>query len=313
MNGKETRTAGRTKVRISRIWPYYLMVLPGLLYLFVNNYMPMFGIVIAFKDMNYSKGIFGSDWCGLKNFRFLFGTKDAWSITRNTIGYNIAFFAVGTVLAILLAICMNEVRSKVASKVYQTLILLPYLISWVVVSYLAYAFLSGENGFLNKSLFPLLGLQPVGWYQEKEYWPLILVIVQAWKSVGYSMIIYFSSIVGISQDYFEAARIDGATKWKQIRHITLPLLKPTVITMFILSVGQVFRSDFGLFYQVTKNSGALYEYTRTIDVYVYQALMKNADYSMSGAASVYQSICGFILIVAANAVVKKYSESSALF
>ncbi len=313
MMGKGNAPAVRTKKKFKRTWPFYLMVLPGLIYLLINNYMPMFGIIIAFKDMNYSKGIFGSDWCGLENFRFLFGTKDAWTITRNTIGYNVAFFVIGTFLAVFLAICMNEIRSRTASKLYQTLILLPYLISWVVVSYLVYAFLSGENGFLNKSLFPALGLKPINWYQDKTYWPYILVLVNTWKSVGYSMIIYFSSIVGISQDYYEAARIDGASKIKQIRYITLPLLKPTVITMFILSVGQVFRSDFGLFYQVTKNSGALYEYTRTIDVYVYQALMKNADYSMSGAASVYQSICGFILIVAANLIVRKYNKSSALF
>lgn len=226
-------------------------------YLFVNNYLPMFGIVIAFKDMNYTKGIFGSDWCGLDNFKFLFRTRDAWSITRNTICYNIAFFIIGTVMAMILAIAMNEIYSKRASKTYQTLILLPYLMSWVVISYLVFAFLSGENGFLNKSLFPLLGLKPVNWYQDKAYWPYILILINTWKNVGYSMIIYFSSIVGISQDYYEAARIDGASKWRQIRYITLPLLKPTVITLFILNVGQVFRSDFGLFYQVTRNSGPL--------------------------------------------------------
>ncbi len=303
----------RRKSRFKRAWPFYLMVLPGLCYLLINNYMPMFGIIIAFKKMNYTKGIFGSDWAGLSNFRFLFGTKDAWTITRNTIGYNAIFFVVGTILAITLAVSMNEIASKKASKTYQTLILLPYLMGWVVIGYLVYAFLSAENGFFNKTLLPSLGLNTVNWYQDKTWWPLILVVVNTWKNIGYSMIIYYSSIVGISMDYFEAARIDGATKWEQIRNITLPLLKPTVITLFILSVGQVFRSDFGLFYQVTKNSGPLYPYTRTIDVYVYQALMKNADYAMSGAASVYQSICGFILIVAANKIVKKFQSSSALF
>lgn len=311
--GNKNALRVKRKINFRRIWPFYLMVLPGVVYLLINNYMPMFGIVIAFKDMNFMKGIFGSDWCGLENFRFLFGTKDAWSITRNTICYNVIFFIIGTFMAILLAISLNEVRSKYASKAYQTLILLPYLMSWVVISYLAFAFLSGENGFLNNTLFPAIGLKPVNWYQDKDYWPFILILVNTWKNVGYSMIIYFSSIVGISQDYYEAARIDGASKLKQIKYITLPLLKPTVITMFILRVGQVFRSDFGLFYQVTRNSGPLYEYTRTIDVYVYQALMKNADYGMSSAASVYQSVCGFILIVAANQLIKKYQASSALF
>ena len=289
------------------------MVLPGLLYLLINNYIPMFGIVIAFKKINFSKGIFGSPWNGLDNFRFLFLTKDAWVITRNTILYNVAFFIFGTVCSILLAILLNEITKKMASKVYQTVILLPYLMSWVVVSYLVFAFLSADTGFFNKTLLPLFGKEAINWYSNKTYWPFILIFVYLWKSVGYSMIIYLSGIVGISQDYYEAAKIDGASKWKQIRCITLPLIKPTVITMFILSIGQIFRSDFGLFYQVTKNSGTLYDYTRTIDVYVYQALMKNSDYSMSSAASVLQSVLGFVLIILANFFVKKYQEDSAIF
>ena len=303
----------RRKIHWRQILPYYLMVLPGLAYLIINNYIPMFGILIAFKKMNYKKGIFGSDWVGLNNFKYLFKTKDAWSITRNTLLYNVAFFIIGTVLAIFLAIMINELTNKKASKLYQTVILLPFLMSWVVVSYLVFAFLSSENGLVNHSVMPLLGKEPVNWYGDKRYWPFILVLVNTWKGIGYSMIIYISSLVGISQDYYEAATIDGASKWKQIRYITLPLLKPTVITLFIMSVGQIFRSDFGLFYQVTRNSGLLYDYTRTIDVYVYQALMKNSDYAMSSAASVYQSVVGFVLIVAANRIVKRYQASMALF
>lgn len=305
--------AAKKKIRWKKLLPFYILALPGILYLLLNNYIPMFGILIAFKKMDYAKGIFGSDWCGLNNFKFLFGTKDAWSITRNTICYNIAFFLVGTTMAILLAILINEITAKKISKLYQTIILLPFLMSWVVVSYLAFAFLSSETGFINNSLLSFFGKKGINWYNSKEYWPFILVLVNTWKGVGYSMIIYLSSIVGISQDYFEAAKIDGASKLKQIRYITLPLLKPTIITLFIMSVGQVFRSDFGLFYQVTKNSGALYEYTRTIDVYVYQALMRNADYGMSSAASFYQSVVGFVLILIANGVIRKYQRSSALF
>ena len=303
----------KTKIRWQQILPYYLMVLPGMAYLIINNYIPMFGVLIAFKKMNYKKGILGSDWVGLNNFSYLFKTKDAWTITRNTLLYNVAFFVIGTVLAIFLAIMINELTSKKASKLYQTVILLPFLMSWVVVSYLVFAFLSSENGLINHSVMPLLGKPPVNWYGDKRYWPFILVLVNTWKGIGYSMIIYISSLVGISQDYYEAARIDGATNWKQVRYITLPLLKPTVITLFIMSVGQIFRSDFGLFYQVTRNSGLLYDYTRTIDVYVYQALMKNSDYAMSSAASVYQSIVGFVLIVTANKIVKRYQASMALF
>lgn len=310
---KQTTRKVKKKYNWKHAIPFYIMVLPGLFYLLINNYLPMFGIVIAFKKLNFSKGIFGSDWCGFENFRFLFATKDAWTITRNTIFYNVVFFIVGTILAITLAICLNEIISKRASKTYQTLILLPYLMSWVIVGYLAYAFLSGETGVINKGILEGLGLESIKFYQETKYWPFILVFVNTWKNVGYSMIIYYSSIVGISSDYYEAARIDGATKWQQIRYITLPLLKPTMITLFILAVGQVFRSDFGLFYQIPRNSGPLYPVTRTLDVYVYQALMLNSDYAMSSAASLYQSVVGFVLIVAANFAVRKYNKDSALF
>jgi len=289
------------------------MVLPGLIYLLINSYLPMFGIIIAFKKMDFSKGIFGSEWNGLNNFRFLFATNDAWIITRNTIAYSIIFFIVGTFMAILFAVCLNEVTNKISAKLYQTISLLPYLMSWVIVSYLAFAFLSSESGFINKSILPILGIDSISWYHEKDYWPFILTFVSTWKGVGYSMILYYSNILGINQDYFEAAKIDGASKLRQIRYITLPLLKPTVITLLILNLGSIFRSDFGLFYQVTKNSGPLYPYTRTIDVYIYQALMKNADYGMSSAASVCQSIIGFVLIISANKFLRKYQASSALF
>ncbi|MEI2396154.1 ABC transporter permease [Paenibacillus phytohabitans] len=293
--------------------PVYIMVLPGLLYMLINNYIPMFGVIIAFKKLNFSKGILGSDWNGLNNFKFLFATRDAWTITRNTLLYNVAFFIVGTILSVALAILINEIRSKFASKFYQSVALLPFLMSWVVVSYLGYAFLSSNTGLINNSILEPLGKDSINWYMDKTYWPLILIIVNTWKGIGYSMIIYLASIVGISQDYYEAATLDGASKWQQIKGITLPLLKPTVITLLILSVGQIFRSDFGLFYQMPQNSGALYSVTRTLDVYVYQALLKNSDYGMSSAASFYQSIVGFILIIAANQLIKKYNRENALF
>ena len=197
--------------------------------------------------------------------------------------------------------------------VYKRQVLLPFLMSWVVISYLVYAYLSAETGLINNSVLKSMGKETVSWYQDKRYWPFILIFVNTWKGIGYTMIIYLSSIVGISQDYYEAARLDGAGKWKQIKTITLPLLKPTVLTLMIMSAGQIFRSDFGLFYQIPKNSGALYEVTRTIDVYVYQALMKNSDYVMSSAASVYQAVVGFVLILAVNKLVKKYNPESAIF
>lgn len=303
----------KKKFRWKRYLPIYLIALPGLIYLFCNNYLPMFGIIIAFKDLNFRKGIFGSDWAGFENFEFLFRSDTAWTIIRNTVLYNVAFIILGTIIAVAFAIFLNEVRNKFASRTYQTLILLPYLIGWVIVSYLVYAFLSADTGLVNKSILEPLGLDPINWYSDTRYWPFIITFVYIWKSCGYSMIIYFASIVGISQDYYEAARIDGATKWQQIKNITLPLLKPTVITMFILSVGRIFSSDFGLFYQVPRNSGVLYSVTQTIDVYVYNALMQNSDYGMSSAASVFQSIVGFILVVVANMIIRKTNKESALF
>lgn len=303
----------RKKIRWKDVLPYYLLALPGIIYMICNNYMPMFGIVIAFKNLNFRKGILGSDWCGFDNFRFLFASNDAIAITRNTILYNVAFIILTTVFAVAVAILINEIRSTKAKKLYQSLILLPYLMSWVIVSYLAYAMLSGETGMINNGILKALGVSPVSWYNEPKYWPFILVFVHLWKSVGYAMIIYYSSIVGISQDYFEAATLDGATKWQQIKFITLPLLKSTVITMLVLQVGRIFYSDFGLFYQIPMNSGALYGVTRTIDVYVYNALMKSSDFGMSSAASVYQSIVGFVLIVAVNALLRKTSRENALF
>ncbi len=295
-----------------RFLPFYVMMLPGLAYLIINNYIPMFGVLIAFKKMNFQKGILGSPWVGLLNFEFLFSSSDAWTITRNTIMYNVANIVLGTILAFGMAILLNEVRNKTASKAYQTLVLLPYLMSWVVVGYIAYAFLSSESGMFN-GILRSLGAEPISWYNEKKYWPFIIVFFNLWKGIGYSMVIYYAGIVGISTDYYEAATLDGASKWKQIVHITIPLMKTTVITMFILGLGSIMRSDFGLFYQLPRNSGALYDVTRTLDVYVYNALMKNNDFGMASAAGFYQSIIGFILIVVANKVVAKVSEESTLF
>lgn len=272
----------------------------------------MFGIIIAFKNYSFRKGLLASDWAGLGNFQYLFASDTALTIIRNTVLYNIVFIILGTAIAITIAILLNEVRSKKAKTFYQTIILFPYLLSWVVVSYLLYAFLAADTGLLNHVL-TTLGLPTINWYMESKYWPVILTFMNMWKNTGYSVIIYLSSLVGISQDYFEAARIDGATKWQQIRKITLPLLKTTVITLLILSIGRIFASDFGLFYQLTRNSGALYSTTQTIDVYVYNALMKNSDYGMSSAASVFQSVIGFILVVTTNAIVRKTEKESALF
>lgn len=307
------RKKGSFRKRFRQSLPVYVFMLPGLIYLFCNNYMPMFGIVIAFKKINWQAGLWKSPWVGLDNFQFLFKSKDTFRMIRNTVGYNVLFIVLGTILAIAVAILLNELVHRTLKTVYQSLILLPYLMSWVVVSYLAYAFLANETGFINNTLLTALGKDPVNWYQKAKYWPWILTFVNLWKSIGFSMVIYYSSIVGISTEYYEAARLDGAGKWKQIAYITLPLLKPTVITLLIMNVGRIFASDFGLFYQIPRNSGALYSTTQTIDTYVYNALMKLGNISMSSAASVLQSVVGFALVMCANAIVRKYERNSALF
>lgn len=310
---KKTTTENKTvKRRIIRYIPIYIMALPGLLYLFVNNYMPLPGLVLAFKKYNAKKGIWGSDFVGFKNFKYLFATKDALEITRNTILYNVAFIIVNTILAVFVAVLLAEMTSK-WKKVYQCLILLPYMISMVIVSYLVYGFLSTDNGFINNTLLPALGKDTVQWYMEKKYWPFLLTFVNAWKVVGYNCIIYISAILGIDRSIYESAAIDGANKWTQVRKITIPLLKPTIIMMTLLAVGRIFYSDFGLFYQVPQNQGALFAVTNTIDTYVYRGLLELGNMSMASAAGLYQSVVGFLLILGANLLVRKLEPESALF
>lgn len=298
---------------ILRGWPLYLMLLPGVVYLIINCYVPMAGIVVAFKQYNVREGIYHSPNTGLKNFQFLFKTNDAWLITRNTILYNLVFIVLGTVLAITVAIILSEIRNKTAKQAYQTVILIPYLISMVVVSYLVFAFLSDGNGYLNNSILPLFGVEPISWYNEPKYWPFILVIVHIWKTIGYNCILYYATICGIDRSLYEAAVVDGASRWQQIWNITLPCLKSTIVILTLMNLGNIFRSDFGLFYQVPMNSGTLINVTNTIDTYVYRGLMQTNNIGMSAAAGVYQSVVGFILVVTANTVVRKIDNESSLF
>ncbi len=304
--------SGKRRRIISSI-PIYLMALPGLLYLLINNYVPMGGLVVAFKNFSAKKGIWGSDWAGFKNFKFLFQTKDAWIITRNTICYNLAFIVLGTVLTVTVAILLNEIRSKKAGRLYQSVILLPYLVSWVIISYLVYAFLSAESGFINNTVLSAAGKESVSWYNEAKYWPVILVIVYLWQSTGYHSIVYYASVVGIDKSYYEAAELEGAGPWQKIRYITLPLLRPTIITMVMLSVGKIFYSDFGLFYQIPMNSGTLLRTTNVIDTYVYRGLLQQGNIGMSAAAGLYQSCVGFVVVLCANMLVRRIDRDSAFF
>ena len=303
----------KSRRALKRYWPLYLMLLPGMVYLIINNYIPMTGIVVAFKQYNIRDGLYRSPNIGLKNFEFLFKTNDAWIMIRNTLFYNLAFIVIGTVLAIAVAIVLNEIKNKVTKQAYQTVILIPFLISMVVVSHLAFAFLSDGNGFLNNTLLPALGKEPISWYNRPEYWPFILILINIWKGLGYNCILYYATICGIDYSLYEAAIVDGANRWQRILHITLPCLKSTIIILTLMSLGNIFRSDFGLFYQVPMNSGTLIEVTQTIDTYVYRGLTQTNNIGMSSAAGLYQSVVGFILVLSANLIVRKIDNESALF
>lgn len=302
----------KKKRNFKRYMPLYLMGLPGLAYLFLNNYMPLAGLVVAFKNYQVSKGIFGSDWCGFKNFKYLFSTSDAFVITRNTLLYNIAFIVIGTFCSVFVAIFLASIAKK-AGQFYQAAILLPYLISWVIISYLVYAFFSAESGFINNTILRALGIEEINWYNEPKYWPAIIIFVYLWHSVGYSSIVYYASIVGIDPGYYEAAEIDGATEPQLIHYVTIPCIRPIIITMVLLAVGRIFYSDFGLFYQVPMNSGSLYSTTNVIDTYVYRGLLQQGNIGMSAAAGVYQSVVGFIVVMIANMSVRKLDPDSAFF
>lgn len=307
------RKQSRGMKKIWKFTPLYLMMIPGIIYLIVNNYLPMFGLVIAFKDINFTKGIWGSDWIGIENFKFLFQTSDAYIITRNTILYNSAFIFIGLIVAVGLAILINEIKNKFASRLYQSLIILPFLISMVIVSYLVFSMLSVDTGFMNKTILPAMGIDPISWYNDPKYWPVLLVFINIWKSAGYSCIVYLAAIIGIDPEYYEAAKLDGASKWQQIRKITLPLIMPVIIMMTLLAIGRIFYSDFGLFYQVPMNSGALFSTTNVIDTYVFRGLMQLGDIGMSSAAGFYQSLVGFMLVLVSNYVVRKINKENALF
>lgn len=313
---KKARAAvkrGSRSEKVKKWLPLYLMMLPGAIYLIVNNYIPMFGMIIAFKKVDFSKGIFASDWIGLKNFEFLFASDDAAVITRNTILYNVAFIFLNTTLGILFAIFICDILNKRLKKLYQSAILFPFLMSMVIVGYIVYAFFSMQSGIVNKTILPLLGKDPIFWYNEPKYWPAILIFVNTWKGIGYGCLIYISAINGIDPTYYEAAELDGAGKLKQIWHITLPCILPSIITLTLLSIGKIFYSDFGLFYQVPRDSGMLYSTTNVIDTYVYRGLMKQGNIGMSSAAGVYQSVVGFVLVLLSNLVVPKVSKENALF
>lgn len=305
-------TALRKRKQWERYLPLTLMALPAIAYLLINNYLPYVGLSIAFKKVNFRDGVWNSPWCGLDNFKFLFSSPDAFRITMNTILYNLVFIFTGLIGSVATAILLAELRGSGSRKFFQSSFIVPYLVSMTVVGYIVYAFLDPRLGLVNK-LLEMLGKDTVEWYVESKYWPYILVFVNFWKNTGYSSILYLASITGIDQSLYEAAALDGSSRWQRIRYITLPSLVPLMVTLTLLNVGRIFYADFGLFYQVPMASGMLQRTTEVIDTYVYRMLIISGDIGRSSAAGFYQSIVGAILVVVSNLFARKVSPENALF
>lgn len=293
--------------------PLYIMALPGVALLILFSYLPMGGLVLAFKKYNVQKGIFGSPFNGLDNFKFLFATSDAFIITRNTVLYNIVFIFLNMVIAVILSLMLSSLRSGRLAKAFQTIYMMPYFLSWAVVAIIAAAFLERSNGYVNHILqmFGQEGL--VDWYQKISIWPPLLVFINAWKGVGYQAVMYLAVISGISSDYYEAAMLDGASRLQQAVYITIPHLRFIIAVSLIMAMGGIFRGDFGLFYTVTKDSGTLYPVTNVIDTYIYRGLKNQVNLGMTTAAGLFQSVVGFVFVLLANRIVSKVDSDSAMF
>ncbi len=288
---------------------HVVMALPAFLILFFIMYVPMAGLVMAFKSFDYSKGIWGSPWNGLENFKFLLTSKATFlSITKNTLFYYFVFTALGTFLNVVLAVAIDQCVFKKASRAMQTIMIIPVFISYAAVQFIVYAFISSDTGILTNTF----GLT-TRFYSTPAAWPWILTIVKIWNSVGYGSVLYMSVLAGIDTELYEAAEIDGANRWQKIWHITLPALIPMITVMLLLSVGSIMRSDTGLFYQVTRNSGILYPTTQVIDSYVLNAIFKNSNFGFTAATSFFQSVVGLVMMLLANGLVRKISPENSLF
>lgn len=321
MTGKTKQNVGRTKgltATRKKNLLFLTMVLPGALWFLLMRYLPMAGIVLAFKkykihgNVTFWENLKLSEWVGFKNFEFLFQSSDSWLYIKNTLVYNILWIIIGLIFAVALAIILNEITHKFMAKTYQTLMFFPYFLSWVVASYFVLAFLDPTRGLLTHWQVNH-GMDPVSWYNEAKYWPVILTICNIWKNTGYSCILYLAAITGIDGSQYEAAAIDGASKWQQIKYITIPHLRTMICILLIMNVGKIFNSDFGLFYSVPMNSGALFSTTQVIDTYVYRTMTATGNIGMSAAAGLLQQMVGFVCILGANSIVKKIDEDSSLF
>lgn len=291
---------------------YLLLLLPAVAYVIIFSYIPMGGIVIAFKNYNFAAGIMKSPWVGLKNFRFLLISGKLWTLTRNTLAYNLVFILLGMVLNVTFAIIINEMRCRWFKKLFQTFIFLPFFISWVIANAVVQTLLDYDSG-LAANIVRLLGGEMVNVYTNAAPWPFLLVFFRMWKSVGYGSIIYLSAITGIDTEMYEAAEIDGANSWQKVFKITIPNLVPTIIIMLLLDCGQIFRGDFGMFFQLIGNNGVLLETADILDLYVYRAMSSSPNLGMSAAAGLYQSVLCFATILLFNFIVKKIQPDYTLF
>lgn len=314
MNGKSKKKVfGTFRDDLKKNWVLWLFLVPTLLFFLLNNYLPMLGIYFAFTDFNFQDGLFGSPFVGLENFKFMFKSGTMGKLTFNTIAYNVIFIVVGNCLQVLVAVVISQLASKWFKKVSQTLILMPYFVSYVILNVFAYNIFNYDTGLINNIVVNHFGGQPLDFYTQPNWWPFILVFFQIWKGLGYGTVIYLATITGIGQEYYEAAKIDGATVLQQIRYITLPSVKPTFIILLIYATGSIVRGQFQLFYQLIGNNGLLYSTTDIIDTYVYRATVSNFDYGMGTAAGLYQSVLGFVIVLAVNYFVKRKEPDYALF
>lgn len=289
----------------------FVFTLPAIISLAIFHYWPLAGNIMAFKDYKYAKGIFGSDWNGLKNFEYFFTSQDAVRITRNTILYNGAFIVVGIACAVIVALLLYQITMRGAIKLYQTVVILPRFLSWVIVSYIVYILLNPTSGVLN-GILNAAGKSGVQWYGTTKPWPYILIFSNLWKHVGLDSIIYYSALLGIDEEQFEAAEVDGASKFVQMVRIAVPSILPVIVIMFILQIGSIFGGDFGLFYQIPRNIGTLYPVTDVIPTYVFRGL-QGGDYATSTAVGLFQSAVGFALVIITNIIVKKIDPDKAIF
>lgn len=301
----------RKKIDRNQFYLWSLCIIPMIL-VFVFSYLPMGGIILAFKNYNYSKGIFGSDWVGLSNFKFFVMSSDFARITWNTLSMNSLFILFGVISSLGVGILLYEMRSRTMTKIYQTILITPNFLSWVVVAYMAYAILHPQNGYLNVILGKV-GIEKINWYMKPDAWPIILVIANIWKVVGMDSVIYYAAMMGIDSSLFEAAEVDGANKWQRTRYILIPCLTNLIIILVILKIGNIFRADFGLFYQLPRNVGALYATTDVIDTYIFRAMRVNGSIGMSSAVGLLQSLVGFVLVLVTNFCAKKIDSDSGLF